>query len=89
MHASIYLFILPLLKFAGDWGILFFNFLFLQVIQGRLDSLAVATIKALTTVMHKSPAAKVTTTLNNLKNDIISTDVYLEKNTITQVLEFL
>ncbi|XP_041835153.1 neurobeachin-like protein 1 isoform X2 [Melanotaenia boesemani] len=29
-----------------------------QVIQGRLDSLAVATIKALTTVMHKSPAAK-------------------------------
>lgn len=55
-----YLFILLLLKFAGDWGILFFNFLFLQVIQGRLDSLAVATIKALTTVMHKSPAAKVT-----------------------------
>lgn len=33
-----------------------------QVFQGRLDSLAVATIKALTTVMHKSPAAKVTTT---------------------------
>lgn len=31
-----------------------------QVLQGRLDSLAVATIKALTTVMHKSPAAKVT-----------------------------
>uniref|UniRef100_A0A8D3DCA9 Neurobeachin-like protein 2 n=1 Tax=Scophthalmus maximus TaxID=52904 RepID=A0A8D3DCA9_SCOMX len=30
----------------------------LTVIQGRLDSLAVATIKALTTVMHKSPAAK-------------------------------
>ncbi|KAM4537797.1 neurobeachin-like protein 1 isoform 2-T2 [Fundulus diaphanus] len=30
----------------------------IQVIQGRLDSLAVATIKALTTVMHKSPAAK-------------------------------
>ncbi|MEQ2217017.1 Neurobeachin-like protein 1, partial [Xenoophorus captivus] len=30
-----------------------------KVIQGRLDSLAVATIKALTTVMHKSPAAKV------------------------------
>ncbi|XP_057674721.1 neurobeachin-like protein 1 isoform X1 [Corythoichthys intestinalis] len=29
-----------------------------QVIRGRLDSLAVATIKALTTVMHKSPAAK-------------------------------
>ncbi|XP_061658136.1 neurobeachin-like protein 1 isoform X5 [Syngnathoides biaculeatus] len=29
-----------------------------QVIQGRLDSLAVASIKALTTVMHKSPAAK-------------------------------
>ncbi|XP_077472025.1 neurobeachin-like protein 1 isoform X2 [Stigmatopora argus] len=29
-----------------------------QVIQGRLNSLAVATIKALTTVMHKSPAAK-------------------------------
>uniref|UniRef100_A0A8D3C9N3 Neurobeachin-like protein 2 n=1 Tax=Scophthalmus maximus TaxID=52904 RepID=A0A8D3C9N3_SCOMX len=29
-----------------------------KVIQGRLDSLAVATIKALTTVMHKSPAAK-------------------------------
>ncbi|XP_056884546.1 neurobeachin-like protein 1 isoform X3 [Takifugu flavidus] len=29
-----------------------------QVIQGRLDSLAVATIKTLTTVMHKSPAAK-------------------------------
>uniref|UniRef100_A0AAZ3QZJ3 Neurobeachin-like protein 2 n=1 Tax=Oncorhynchus tshawytscha TaxID=74940 RepID=A0AAZ3QZJ3_ONCTS len=29
-----------------------------QVFQGRLDSLAVATIKALTTVMHKSPAAK-------------------------------
>nr|XP_046237948.1 neurobeachin-like protein 1 isoform X2 [Scatophagus argus] len=29
-----------------------------QVCQGRLDSLAVATIKALTTVMHKSPAAK-------------------------------
>uniref|UniRef100_A0A674BFJ4 Neurobeachin-like protein 2 n=1 Tax=Salmo trutta TaxID=8032 RepID=A0A674BFJ4_SALTR len=28
------------------------------VFQGRLDSLAVATIKALTTVMHKSPAAK-------------------------------
>uniref|UniRef100_A0A671YZK5 Neurobeachin-like protein 2 n=1 Tax=Sparus aurata TaxID=8175 RepID=A0A671YZK5_SPAAU len=32
--------------------------IFLQVFQGRLDSLAVATIKALTTVMHKSPAAK-------------------------------
>ncbi|XP_010789695.1 neurobeachin-like protein 1 [Notothenia coriiceps] len=31
-----------------------------QVFQGRLDCLAVATIKALTTVMHKSPAAKVT-----------------------------
>lgn len=31
----------------------------LQVFQGRLDSLAVATIKALTTVMLKSPAAKV------------------------------
>lgn len=31
-----------------------------QVFQGRLDSLAVATIKALTTVMLKSPAAKVT-----------------------------
>uniref|UniRef100_A0A665U218 Neurobeachin-like protein 2 n=1 Tax=Echeneis naucrates TaxID=173247 RepID=A0A665U218_ECHNA len=30
----------------------------LIVFQGRLDSLAVATIKALTTVMHKSPAAK-------------------------------
>ncbi|XP_061652888.1 neurobeachin-like protein 1 isoform X2 [Phyllopteryx taeniolatus] len=29
-----------------------------QVMQGRLDSLAVASIKALTTVMHKSPAAK-------------------------------
>ncbi|XP_069568849.1 neurobeachin-like protein 1 isoform X2 [Brachyistius frenatus] len=29
-----------------------------QVIRGRLDSLAVATVKALTTVMHKSPAAK-------------------------------
>ncbi|KAM8904058.1 neurobeachin-like protein 1 isoform 2-T3 [Spinachia spinachia] len=29
-----------------------------QVFQGRLDSLAVAAIKALTTVMHKSPAAK-------------------------------
>ncbi|XP_042558754.1 LOW QUALITY PROTEIN: neurobeachin-like protein 1 [Clupea harengus] len=29
-----------------------------QVFQGRVDSLAVATIKALTTVMHKSPAAK-------------------------------
>ncbi|KAJ8003964.1 hypothetical protein DPEC_G00153880 [Dallia pectoralis] len=29
-----------------------------KVFQGRLDSLAVATIKALTTVMHKSPAAK-------------------------------
>uniref|UniRef100_A0A8C7YWS5 Neurobeachin-like 1 n=1 Tax=Oryzias sinensis TaxID=183150 RepID=A0A8C7YWS5_9TELE len=29
-----------------------------NVFQGRLDSLAVATIKALTTVMHKSPAAK-------------------------------
>ncbi|XP_028835507.1 neurobeachin-like protein 1 isoform X3 [Denticeps clupeoides] len=29
-----------------------------QVFQGRLDSLAVATIKALTIVMHKSPAAK-------------------------------
>ncbi|XP_028319544.1 neurobeachin-like protein 1 isoform X2 [Gouania willdenowi] len=29
-----------------------------QVNQSRLDSLAVATIKALTTVMHKSPAAK-------------------------------
>ncbi|KAJ8255639.1 hypothetical protein COCON_G00195030 [Conger conger] len=29
-----------------------------QVFQGRLDSLAVSTIKALTTVMHKSPAAK-------------------------------
>uniref|UniRef100_A0AAQ4QN44 Neurobeachin-like 1 n=1 Tax=Gasterosteus aculeatus aculeatus TaxID=481459 RepID=A0AAQ4QN44_GASAC len=29
-----------------------------KVLQGRLDSLAVATIKALTTVMHKSPAAK-------------------------------
>eukprot|EP00064_Thunnus_orientalis_P017246 superscaffoldBa00003616_g17326 len=29
-----------------------------QVFQGRLDSLAVATIKALTTVMHNSPAAK-------------------------------
>lgn len=68
MHVSVhlsrggfcYLFILALLKFAGDWGILFFNFLSLQVIQGRLDSLAVATIKTLTTVMHKSPAAKVT-----------------------------
>lgn len=32
----------------------------LQVFPGRLDSLAVATIKALTTVMLKSPAAKVT-----------------------------
>uniref|UniRef100_A0A6Q2X5B5 Neurobeachin-like 1 n=1 Tax=Esox lucius TaxID=8010 RepID=A0A6Q2X5B5_ESOLU len=32
--------------------------IFSQVFQGRLDSLAVATIKALTTVMHKSPAAK-------------------------------
>uniref|UniRef100_A0A673H021 Neurobeachin-like protein 2 n=1 Tax=Sinocyclocheilus rhinocerous TaxID=307959 RepID=A0A673H021_9TELE len=30
-----------------------------KVFQGRLDSLAVATIKTLTTVMHKSPAAKV------------------------------
>jgi len=30
-----------------------------QVFQGRLDSLAVATIKTLSTVMHKSPAAKV------------------------------
>ncbi|KAL1022209.1 hypothetical protein UPYG_G00023730 [Umbra pygmaea] len=29
-----------------------------QVFQGRLDCLAVATIKSLTTVMHKSPAAK-------------------------------
>ncbi|KAG5833936.1 hypothetical protein ANANG_G00281190 [Anguilla anguilla] len=29
-----------------------------QVFQGRVDSLAVSTIKALTTVMHKSPAAK-------------------------------
>uniref|UniRef100_A0A8C2BB23 Neurobeachin-like protein 2 n=1 Tax=Cyprinus carpio TaxID=7962 RepID=A0A8C2BB23_CYPCA len=29
-----------------------------HVFQGRLDSLAVATIKTLTTVMHKSPAAK-------------------------------
>uniref|UniRef100_A0A2I4BEJ2 Neurobeachin-like protein 2 n=1 Tax=Austrofundulus limnaeus TaxID=52670 RepID=A0A2I4BEJ2_AUSLI len=29
-----------------------------QVLQGRLDCLAVSTIKALTTVMHKSPAAK-------------------------------
>ncbi|XP_058471810.1 neurobeachin-like protein 1 isoform X2 [Solea solea] len=29
-----------------------------KVFQGRLDSLAVATIKALTVVMHKSPAAK-------------------------------
>ncbi|XP_072337816.1 neurobeachin-like protein 1 isoform X1 [Scyliorhinus torazame] len=29
-----------------------------QVFQGRLDSLAVATIQALTAVMHKSPAAK-------------------------------
>uniref|UniRef100_A0AAY4EZ49 Neurobeachin-like protein 2 n=1 Tax=Denticeps clupeoides TaxID=299321 RepID=A0AAY4EZ49_9TELE len=29
-----------------------------KVFQGRLDSLAVATIKALTIVMHKSPAAK-------------------------------
>ncbi|XP_062854156.1 neurobeachin-like protein 1 [Trichomycterus rosablanca] len=29
-----------------------------QVFQGRLDSLAVATIKTLTTVMHRSPAAK-------------------------------
>uniref|UniRef100_A0A8C2BAE7 Neurobeachin-like protein 2 n=1 Tax=Cyprinus carpio TaxID=7962 RepID=A0A8C2BAE7_CYPCA len=29
-----------------------------KVFQGRLDSLAVATIKTLTTVMHKSPAAK-------------------------------
>ncbi|KAJ8389791.1 hypothetical protein AAFF_G00114970 [Aldrovandia affinis] len=29
-----------------------------QVFQGRLDSLAVSTIKALTTVMHRSPAAK-------------------------------
>ncbi|MCJ8729842.1 hypothetical protein PDJAM_G00110980 [Pangasius djambal] len=29
-----------------------------QVFEGRLDSLAVATIKTLTTVMHKSPAAK-------------------------------
>ncbi|KAG7265442.1 hypothetical protein CRUP_002251 [Coryphaenoides rupestris] len=28
------------------------------VFEGRLDSLAVATIRALTTVMHKSPAAK-------------------------------
>uniref|UniRef100_A0AAX7UYT6 Neurobeachin-like protein 2 n=1 Tax=Astatotilapia calliptera TaxID=8154 RepID=A0AAX7UYT6_ASTCA len=34
------------------------KFFFFQVFQGRLDSLAVATIKALTTVMHKSPAAK-------------------------------
>lgn len=30
-----------------------------QVFEGKLDSLAVATIKTLTTVMHKSPAAKV------------------------------
>ncbi|XP_059426100.1 neurobeachin-like protein 1 [Carassius carassius] len=30
----------------------------IKVFQGRLDSLAVATIKTLTTVMHKSPAAK-------------------------------
>ncbi|XP_051567309.1 neurobeachin-like protein 1 isoform X1 [Myxocyprinus asiaticus] len=30
----------------------------IQVFQGRLDTLAVATIKTLTTVMHKSPAAK-------------------------------
>ncbi|KAG7265443.1 hypothetical protein CRUP_002252 [Coryphaenoides rupestris] len=29
-----------------------------KVFEGRLDSLAVATIRALTTVMHKSPAAK-------------------------------
>uniref|UniRef100_A0A8C1J1J3 Neurobeachin-like protein 2 n=1 Tax=Cyprinus carpio TaxID=7962 RepID=A0A8C1J1J3_CYPCA len=29
-----------------------------KVFQGRLDSLAVATIKTLTTVLHKSPAAK-------------------------------
>ncbi|KAL4635789.1 neurobeachin-like protein 1 [Arapaima gigas] len=29
-----------------------------KVFQGRLDSLAVATIQTLTTVMHKSPAAK-------------------------------
>ncbi|KAA8579540.1 hypothetical protein FQN60_006633 [Etheostoma spectabile] len=34
------------------------SLIFLQVFQGRLDLLAVATIKALTTVMHKSPAAK-------------------------------
>uniref|UniRef100_A0A3P8ZCA7 Neurobeachin-like 1 n=1 Tax=Esox lucius TaxID=8010 RepID=A0A3P8ZCA7_ESOLU len=34
------------------------SLIFSQVFQGRLDSLAVATIKALTTVMHKSPAAK-------------------------------
>lgn len=40
--------------------------LFLQVFQGRLDSLAVATIKTLTTVMHKSPAAKVTGTYMHL-----------------------
>lgn len=46
----------------------FLNFLFLQVIQGRLDSLAVATIKALTTVMHKSPAAKVTTAVSAQPN---------------------
>lgn len=41
------------------------SLIFPQVFQGRLDSLAVATIKALTTVMHKSPAAKVTGSQTN------------------------
>lgn len=35
-----------------------------QVFQGHLDSLAVSTIQALTAVMHKSPAAKVTVSMH-------------------------
>lgn len=34
--------------------------------QGHLDRLAVSTIQALTAVMHKSPAAKVTVSMRGL-----------------------
>ncbi|KAK2529592.1 Nbeal1 [Columba guinea] len=37
-----------------------------QVFQGHLDRLAVSTIQALTAVMHKSPAAKVTVSMRGL-----------------------
>lgn len=51
-----------------------------QVFQGRLDSLAVATIKALTTVMHKSPAAKVTErTWNATQTDSCNADLWFVK----------